>query len=354
MKIGIPREVMYGEGRVALVPAVCTSLTAAGYEVFVESGAGSGCGYTDADYADAGVIIVENSSALFAAAELIVKVKQPLKHSLQYLTDRHCVFSFLHLAPQPELTQELCEIGLTAIAFESVVADDGSRPLLAPMSAIAGRLSVLCGANYLLQNNGGRGVLLGGLESTDTGRIVVLGAGVAGRHAIAMAVSMGAVVTVFDLDQQRLDQVSAQYPCETLFSSDEAVADALHRADLVVGAVMVAGRRAPVVVKEAMIDNMLPGSVIVDIAIDQGGCVENIKTTSYAQPVYSHKGVLHFAVPNMPGAVPRTASQALSSAILPYLFELLEKGVDSTALSAAMAVHKGNVVDPVLREEQGL
>ena len=354
MKIGLPREVMYGEGRVALVPDACAKLTAAGYEVFAETGTGLGSGYSDEEYARAGVQLVDNMEQLFAAAELIVKVKQPLEQGLRYLTHKHCVFSFLHLAPQPELTRELCEIGLTAIAFESVVAADGTRPLLAPMSAIAGRLSIISGANYLFQNNGGRGVLLGGLESTDDGNVVVLGAGEAGTHAIATATSLGAHVTVFDLNQQRLDQVSSLYQCETALSNDEAVANAVKTADIVVGAVMLAGRRAPIVVLESMVSSMQAGSVIVDIAIDQGGCVENIKTSSYAQPVYTHHDVTHFAVPNMPGAVPRTASQALSSAVLPYVFELLETGIDSGALKSAIAVRDGDVVDPVLREEQGL
>ena len=355
MNTGIPLEIMYGEGRVALVPAACAALTAAGHRVYLEAGAGLGSGYSDRDYRDVGVDIVANKAELFEAAELIVKVKQPLEEGLKYLQSRHLVFSFLHLAAQPVLTRQLCQIGLTAIAFEAVVDAAGARPLLAPMSKIAGRLAVIAGAGYLFQNNGGKGLLLGGIDSTDSGRGVVMGGGVAGEHAIETAASLGAEVIVFDLDQHRLDRLASRYQnCSGLLSSPQAIADTITTADMVVSAVMVAGRRAPVVISEAMVREMGPGSVIVDIAIDQGGSVENIRTTSYAQPVYTRHGVLHQAVPNMPGAVPRTASQALSSAVLPYVLELLEKGVENSGLQAAVAVRNGTVVDPVLKAELGL
>jgi len=355
MNTGIPLEVMYGEGRVALVPAACSVLSAAGHRVFMEAGAGLGSGYSDQDYLDAGVEVVNSKEALFEAAELIVKVKQPLEEGLRYLQAKHCVFSFLHLAPQPVLTRQLCDIGLTAIAFEAVVDENGARPLLAPMSKIAGRLAVMAGAGYLFQNNGGKGILLGGIDTADRGKVVVLGAGVAGEHAVATASSLGANVTVFDLDADRLQRLVLRYQnCTGLLSTEQAVADAISDADLVVSAVMLAGRRAPIVLRESVIDSMASGSVIVDIAIDQGGSVENIQATSYEQPVYRHKDVLLQAVPNMPGTVPRTASQALSAAVLPYVIELLEKGVEGSRLQVATAVHNGNVVDAVLREELGL
>ena len=355
MNTGIPLEVMYGEGRVALVPAACSTLTAAGHRVFMERGAGLGSGYSDQDYQDAGVEIVNNKEALFEAAELIVKVKQPLEEGLRYLRREHCVFSFLHLAPQPVLTRQLCNIGLTAIAFESVVDDRGARPVLAPMSSIAGRLAVIAGAAYLFQNNGGKGILLGGIDSAEPGKVVVVGAGVAGEHAVATASSLGAEVTVLDLDADRLQRLVLRYPnCTAILSSEQAVADNMRTADLVVSAVMVPGRRAPVVISQAMIDTMSSGSVVVDIAIDQGGSVENIQATSYEQPVYRHRDILFQAVPNMPGAVPRTASQALSSVVLPYVLELLEKGIEDSRLRLATVVRNGEVVDPVLREELGL
>ncbi len=355
MNTGIPVEIMYGEGRVALIPAACSVLTSAGHRVFMETRAGLGSGYTDEDYRNAGVEIVDNQDSLYEAADLIVKVKQPLEEGLKHLQARHTVFSFLHLAPQPVLTRQLCDIGLTAIAFESVVDESGHRPLLAPMSKVAGRLAVIGGAGYLFQNNGGKGILLGGIDTTDDGKVVVLGAGVAGVHAIETAVSLGANVTVFDLDQAKLERLESRFQnCTGVLSSEQAIADEISNADLVVSAVMVAGRRAPVVIMESMVESMSRGSVIVDIAIDQGGSVENIQATSYEQPVYTRHGVLHYAVPNMPGAVPRTASQALSSAVLPYVIELLGKGITGSGLNTATAVQNGDVVDPVLKEELGL
>ena len=355
MNTGIPVEIMYGEGRVALIPAACSVLTSAGHKLFMETRAGLGSGYTDEDYSNAGVEIVDNQECLYKAADLIVKVKQPLEEGLKYLQGRHTIFSFLHLAPQPVLTRQLCDIGLTAIAFESVVAENGHRPLLAPMSKIAGRLAAIAGAGYLFQNNGGKGILLGGIDTTDRGRVVVMGAGVAGEHAIEAAVSLGADVTLFDLDPAKLERLESRYQnCTGVLSGEQAIADEIRNADLVVSAVMVAGRRAPVVIRESMVESMSKGSVIVDIAIDQGGSVENIQATSYEQPVYMRHGVLHHAVPNMPGAVPRTASQALSSAVLPYVIELLEKGIAGSGLKAATAVQNGAVVDPVLKEELGL
>ena len=355
MNTGIPLEVMYGEGRVALVPAACSTLTAAGHTVYLETGAGLGSGYSDQDYLDAGVEIVNDKEALFEAADLIVKVKQPLEEGLRYLQKKHCVFSFLHLAPQPVLTRQLCDIGLTAIAFEAVSDESGARPLLAPMSKIAGRLAVIGGAGYLFQHKGGKGILLGGIDTTDRGKVVILGAGIAGEHAVAAAASLGANVTVFDLDADRLQRLVLSHKnCTGLLSTTQAVTDEISDADLVVSAVMVAGRRAPTVIRQSMIDAMAPGGVIVDIAIDQGGSVENIKPTSYEQPVYRYKDVLLQAVPNMPGAVPRTASQALSSAVLPYVREILENGVENSRLQAATVVQNGDVVDPVLRDELGL
>jgi len=354
MRTGIPKEVMFGEGRVSLVPSACAQLTRAGFDVLLQSGAGSSSGYADVDYADAGVSIVADADALYDAAELIVKVKQPLEQELARLRSHHTVFSYLHLAPQPDLTRQLCDIGLTAIAFEAY-ATDGGHPLLAPMSAIAGRLAVLDGANCLLYNGGGRGVLLGGITGSEPGRVVVIGIGVAGAHAVGTAYSLGAEVVAFDLDPARLDALRLVSPgIRAIVSTPQAIAAELRDADLVIGAVMQPGRRAPVVITEAMIETMPAGSVIVDIAIDQGGCVENIHSTSYREPVYMHGGVLHYAVPNMPGGVPRTASQALSSAILPHVYELVDKGVDSSRVNSAVAVRGGQVVDPVLREELGL
>jgi alanine dehydrogenase len=356
MKIGIPKESMMGEGRVALVPADCRKLVDDGFVVCIEQDAGLTSGYTDAVYKEAGVEILPTAKALYAAAQLVVKVKQPLEHDLQYLRPDHLVFSFLHLAADKPLVEQLCGIGLTAIPFESVTTGSGEHPLLAPMSAIAGRLSVIRGARFLMSLFGGRGVLLGGVDGAEPGRVVVLGVGVAGSHAVTTALGLNADVHVFDLNEDKLNALKSSYPAITTYMSEPAaIACACQQADLVVGAVMVAGRKAPTVLTSEMIKGMPDGSVIVDIAIDQGGCVENIRTTGSDELAYKTHGVIHSAVPNMPGAVPRTASQSLSAAVMPYV-SLLAGGQHDTdvVLKAATAVQGGQVIDPVLREEIAL
>ena len=356
LKIGIPKETMRGEGRVALVPADCRTLVEAGCYVCIEQGAGVNSGYVDADYSAAGVEVLASTEALYTVAELVVKVKQPLAHDLKYLTSDHLVFSYLHLAADKLLVEQLCELGLTAIPFEMVSNDQGGHPLLAPMSAVAGRLSVIRGARLLFGTSGGRGVLLGGVDGAERGRVVVLGAGVAGSHAVTTALGLEAEVHVFDLNEQRLASLKAKHPeLITHISEPDVVADVCEQADLVVGAVMVAGRRAPMVLTLDMIERMPNGSVIVDIAIDQGGCVEDIRVTDAEELAYTSQGVIHSAVPNMPGAVPRTAAQSLSSAIAPYVQRLAAGKLSSDAyLQAAVAVSGGRVIDPVLQQELDL
>ena len=346
---------MVGEGRVALVPVDCARLVAAGCELLVESNAGIDSGYDDAAYVAAGASIVADAATLYASAELIVKVKQPLEADLAQLQPHHMLFSFLHLAADPALIKKLCELGLTAIPFEAVVDPGGGFPLLAPMSAIAGRLSIIRGASLLFSNRGGRGVLLGGVDGADPGRVVVLGAGVAGSHAVATAAQLEAEVHVFDLNAARLDALQQRWPqVKTHAAEAGAMAEHCERADLVIGAVMLAGRRAPLVLKRDSIARMTPGSVIVDIAIDQGGCVEGIRSTTAQELVYRHLDVLHSAVPNMPGAVPRTAAQSLSAAIRPWVQQLASSRLDDLPqLRAAVAIQAGRVVDPVLQLELG-
>lgn len=353
MKIGIPKETMRGEGRVALVPVDCKMLVDAGYHVCIEQGAGVASGYLDEHYHAAGVEILDSAEALYKAAQLIVKVKQPLPHDLQYLRSDHLLFSFLHLAADKPLVEQLCQLGLTAIPFETVTNDAGEHPLLAPMSAVAGRLSIIRGARLLFSTSGGRGVLLGGVDGAECGRAVVIGAGVAGSHAVSTALELEAEVHVFDLLESRLAELKAQYPkLITHLSEPGVIAEVCAQADLVVGAVMVPGRRAPVVLTHEMISSMPDGSVIVDIAIDQGGCVEDIKVTDAEELAYTSQGVIHSAVPNMPGAVPRTAAQSLSAAIAPYVYKLAGEGLaGDSALQKAVAVSGGQVVDPVLAEE---
>ena len=346
---------MVGEGRVALVPADCAELIANGCKIVVETKAGLDSGYDDAAYLAAGCEIAADAAALYAAAELIVKVKQPLETDLAQLRSCHLLFSYLHLAADPGLITRLCELGLTAIPFEAVADANGGFPLLAPMSAIAGRLSIIRGASLLFSNRGGRGVLLGGVDGADPGKVVILGAGVAGSHAAATAVQLEAEVHVFDLNRDKLATLKQRWPQLNIHHADPAVVAAqCESADLVVGAVMLAGRRAPVVLKQDTIARMNPGSVIVDIAIDQGGCVEGIRPTTVQELVYRHFDVLHSAVPNMPGAVPRTAAQSLSSAIRPYVLQLASTPLAELAqLGQAIAIQAGRVVDPVLQRELG-
>ncbi|MDH3342097.1 MAG: alanine dehydrogenase [Gammaproteobacteria bacterium] len=356
MKIGVPKETMRGEGRVALVPADCRALIEAGCHVCIEQGAGLNSGYVDADYRAQGVELMASAELLYAAAQLVVKVKQPLAHDLKYLRKDHLLFSYLHLAADKQLVEQLCELGLTAIPFETVSSEQGGYPLLAPMSAVAGRLSIIRGARLLFGTSGGRGVLLGGVDGAERGRVVVLGAGVAGSHAATTALGLEAEVHIFDLNEQRLAALKSQHAgLITHLSEPDVLKEVCQQADLVVGAVMLAGRRAPVVLTREMIEIMPNGSVIVDIAIDQGGCVEGVRVTDAEELAYESQGVIHSAVPNMPGAVPRTASQSLSSAIVPYVQRLATgKLAGDVYLQAAVAVSEGGVADPVLRQELDL
>ena len=355
MHIAIPKEVMTGENRVALTPQACAHLHRAGHTVAVQHDAGLASGYDDGAYRDAGCRIVDSLAQLYAGAELIVKVKQPLAQDLACLRAHHTVFGYFHLAADRSLIERLCDIGLTAIAFESVRDAQGRLPLLAPMSAIAGRIAVIRGASLLFRNRDGRGVLLGGIEpgdeQVDHGKVVVLGAGVAGRHALTTALGLGAQCSVFDVDRRKLDALQQRHRAiVTHMSHPDAVAEACREADLVIGAVLVAGRRAPVVLTETMLQAMQPGSVVIDIAIDQGGCVENSEVTDSQTTYKVRHGVLLSAVPNMPAAVPRTATQALSAAIADYVL-CLANGQDDASLEAATAIRGGRIVDAVLREE---
>ena len=361
MNIGIPKEVMTGEGRIALTPEACQSLIKAGRCVYVEKNAGLNSGYTDLDYQQMGAELVDTAQQLYASSQLIVKVKQPLAQDIACLRSDHVLFCYLHLAADLSLIQTLCDIGISAIPFESVTDELGGLPLLAPMSQVAGRIAVMRGASLLFRNRGGRGVLLGGIDGSDAGRVVVLGAGVAGSHAVAVAVALGAKVDVLDLDENKLQQLKLLYPSiKTYLSTAEIVETLCIEADLVIGAVLLAGRRAPVVLKQSVVKQMHAGSVIVDIAIDQGGSVEGIHATSSEELCYLEHGVIHTAVPNMPATVARTASQSLSSAILPYVEALASSDLNVmaestsstlTALYRGLAIYQGEVVDDVLLHE---
>jgi len=350
MRIGIPKEIKPWENRVALLPDACGELVSAGHQVLVQAGAGEGSGYADVAYEAAGAQIQPDAPALYAAAAMVVKVKEPLGDELDLLRADHLLFSYLHLAALPELTRRLCEIGVTAIGFETV-ADHGGLPLLAPMSDIAGRIAVQVGSHLLHGPEGGRGVLLGGLPGAPRGHVVVLGAGVAGGNAARLAAALGANVTVFDKDPNKLAHMHhLAANISTLYPNDQVIGQALRDADLVIGAVLVPGARTPHLVSRQQVASMPPGSVIVDIAVDQGGCVETTEPRTYDDPVYVVEGVSHFSVVNMPGAVARTASLALSGTLTPYVLRLASPEWEHWApLAGAIYVRDGAVVLPALR-----
>lgn len=350
MRIGIPRELKPREGRVGLIPAACVELVHAGHEVCVEAGAGEKSGYSDQHYREVGVAVLPGAREVFERAELIVKVKEPIEPDLQLLRREHLLFCYLHLAALPELTRRLCDIGLTAVAFETVEDRAGRLPLLAPMSDIAGRLSMQVATTLLHQPEGGKGILLGGVPAARRGHVVILGGGVAGGNAAVVAAGLGADVVVFDKDRDKLAQARALGANVTgLYPHIADVAEAVRGADIVVGAVLITGARAPHVVTAGMVRSMQPGSVIADISVDQGGCVETTRPTTWDAPTFVTDGVIHFTVTNMPGAVPRTSSQALSAAIAPYVSRLAEGDWrDDPALARGINVEAGKVVHPAL------
>ncbi len=348
MRIGIPRELKPMEGRVGLIPAACAGLVREGHTVMVEAGAGVKSGYSDDDYRAVGVEVVDVEK-LYEQAEMIVKVKEPIAEDLKHLRKEHLLFCYLHLAAEPKLTEELKRIGLTAVAFETVEVN-GKLPLLAPMSDIAGRLSAQWAITLLHAPHGGKGVLLGGIPAARRGKVVILGAGVSGGAAATIMAGVGAEVTVFDLDMDKLEKMRALGANVTgLYPHVKDVADAVAQADVVIGAVLVPGAKAPVLVSADMVRRMSPGSVVVDIAIDQGGCIETSKPTTWDNPTYTWEGITHFTVTHMPGAVPRTASQALSAAIARYVSKLASGNWrDDKGLMGGLNVENGKVVHPAI------
>ena len=354
MKIGIPKEIKPLEGRVGLVPEACADLVQRGHEVFIETQAGVLSGYDDGAYSAVGVKILPDADTLYETAEMILKVKEPVGPELDRLQKHHLLFSYLHLAAETKLAKKLLDIGLTAVAFETVEVDR-QLPLLAPMSDIAGRLSVQIGTHLLHQPQGGKGLLLGGLPAAERGHVVVLGAGVAGGNAATVAAALGARVTVFDRNREKLAAMRALGPNVTaLYAYEEAMRQAVAEADLLVGAVLVTGHRAPHLVSREMVASMAPGSVVADISVDQGGCIETTRPTTYEDPTYVEEGVVHFAVTNMPGAAPRSASQALSAALIPFVRELAEEGPwESDALRSGVNVQGGKIEHPAVKDSLG-
>ncbi|MBH0188917.1 MAG: alanine dehydrogenase [Nitrospira sp.] len=347
MIIGVPKEIKDHEYRVSLTPEGASALCRAGHEVWVEPSAGQGSGFADDEYRKAGASIAGSKEDVFEKAGLIVKVKEPLLAECHLFRPGQVLFTYLHLAAFPDLTQVLLEKKVTAIAYETTEAKNGSLPMLKPMSEIAGRMSVQVGAHYLEKTHGGRGVLLHGVPGVESGKVVVLGAGVVGTSAIRIAVGMGAQVTVINLDVERLRYLDELYRGRlvTCVASPAAIERAVCEADLVIGAVLVPGAQAPKMVSRAVVSRMKPGSVVVDVSVDQGGCFETTKPTTHSEPIYVVDGVVHYCVANMPGIVPRTSTLALTNATLPYMVRLASNGVDR-AIGADPGLAKGvNVKD---------
>ena len=338
MTIGVPQEVKIGETRVSITPSLCRRCVALGARVLIQKSAGLTAGFTDAEYRAAGATLVTDAAKLWRAADLILKVKEPLPREYDLLRDGQAIFTYLHLAAGPELAKVLLRKRILGIAYETVEGADGQFPLLKPMSQIAGRLSIQIGAYFLQAQHGGSGVLLGGIPGTMPGHVVVVGAGNSGAHAVQMAAGMGARVTVLDLDARKLEALDTEYRGRvvTLLSNPANIASEVADADLLIGAVLIPAAKAPIVVSAQTVARMRPGSVVVDIAIDQGGCIESIRPTSHQKPVYAQHGVIHYAVPNMPALVGRTSTLGLTQATEPFVAMLVSQGVER-----ALAEHPG-------------
>ncbi len=361
MKIGVPKEVKDHESRVGLVPAGVTALVEAGHEVIVETGAGRGSSLTDAEYVEAGARILPTAAEVWTQADLVIKVKEPQPSEFQYLRKDLVLFTYLHLAPLPELTKALLDSGTNSVAYETIREENGALPLLTPMSEVAGRMSVQVGAQYLEAPNGGRGILLGGVPGTAPANVVILGGGIVGHNAAKIAVGMGAHVTIIDRNLNRLRELDDIYNggVVTLASNVHTIRESLKLADLVIGAVLIPGAAAPKLVRREMIKLMKPGSVMVDVAIDQGGCFETSRATTHTDPIYYVDSVLHYCVSNMPAAVPHTSTFALNNATLPYLLTLANKGLEAAArsnraIAEGVNTYKHHCVYRAVAESQGL
>ena len=360
MRIGVPKEIKTHEYRVGLTPGAVREYVAAGHKVLVETNAGEGIGASDDIYRKAGADIADTSKEVFASSDMIVKVKEPQPVEWAQLREGQLLFTYLHLAPDPEQTKGLLKSGCTAIAYETVTDERGGLPLLAPMSEVAGRLAIEAAGTALQRQNGGRGLLIGGVPGVQPAKIVVIGGGVVGTHAARMAVGLGAEVTILDRSLPRLRQLDELFEgrVRTRFSTIEAVESEVFAADVVIGAVLVPGASAPKLVKRGMLSSMRKGSVIVDVAIDQGGCFETSHATTHADPTYVVDGVIHYCVANMPGAVPLTSSEALNNATLPFGLALASKGFAAVManphLRAGLNVHRGRLTNKAVAESLGL
>jgi alanine dehydrogenase len=357
MKVGIPKEIKNHEYRVGATPGCVRAYASMGHSVFVQRGAGLGAGFDDEAYRSAGATLVADAAETYARADMIVKVKEPLAAEYDLLRPGQLLFTYLHLAAVPELAAVLVQRRVTAVAYETIQLPDGSLPLLTPMSAVAGRLAVQEGAKYLERPYGGRGVLLGGVPGVERGVVVIIGGGVVGTHAATMAVGMGARVIILDVSARRLAELDDLFGnrVQTLFSNEANLSRSLAQADLVIGAVLVPGASAPKLIRREHLSQMQPGALIVDVAVDQGGCAETTRATSHEHPIYTVDGVLHYAVPNMPAAVARTSTLALTSVTLPYALLLAERGFEAAAaarpeLRLGLNVEGGRITHPAVAQ----
>ncbi|GHH97289.1 alanine dehydrogenase [Neobacillus kokaensis] len=361
MRIGVPKEIKNNENRVAMTPAGVVNLTKFGHEVFIEKGAGLGSGFSDEDFKSAGGKLVESAKDAWSM-EMVMKVKEPLPSEYQYFRDGLILFTYLHLAPEPELTKALLDSRVVGIAYETVQLSNRSLPLLSPMSEVAGRMAAQVGAQFLEKIHGGKGILLSGVPGVQRGTVTIIGGGIAGTNAAKMAIGLGAKVTIIDLNPERLRQLDDIFGSDvtTLMSNPYNIAEAVKESDLVIGAVLIPGARAPKLVSEEMIKSMKPGSVVVDIAIDQGGIFETTdKITTHDNPTYVKHGVVHYAVANMPGAVPRTSTIALTNVTVPYAVEIANKGylkacLDNEALLKGINTLDGYVTYKAVAEAHGV
>ncbi|MEL6438815.1 MAG: alanine dehydrogenase [Cyanobacteria bacterium J06621_8] len=354
MEIGVPKEIKDQEFRVGLTPNSVQALSK-NHNVFIEQNAGLGSGFTDEQYRQAGAQIVKGAAEAWKQ-ELVIKVKEPSPQEYQYLRSEQILFTYLHLAAEEKLTQALMAAGTTAIAYETVKLTNGTLPLLTPMSIIAGRLSVQFGARYLEKQQGGRGVLLGGVPGVSPGQVVILGGGVVGTEAAKIAVGMGAQVQIIDINLERLSYLETLFGSrvELLFSTPAQIEQAVPDADLLIGAVLVVGKKAPILVSRDLVAQMRPGAVIIDVAVDQGGCIETLHITSHTQPTYEVEGVIHCGIPNLPGAVSWTATQALNNSTLPYILRLADNGLaalsQNSALAQGLNIKQGKICHPAVQE----
>ncbi|NMD70748.1 alanine dehydrogenase [Bacillus sp. DNRA2] len=357
MRIGVPKEIKNNENRVAITPAGVMNLKKFGHEIFVENNAGMGSGFTNDDYTAVGAVIVDHSADAWAV-DMVMKVKEPIQNEYQYFREDLILFTYLHLAPEPDLTKALVDAKVIGIAYETVQLANGSLPLLTPMSEVAGRMAPQVGAQFLEKVNGGKGILLSGVPGVARGKVTIIGGGVAGTNAAKIAIGLGAKVTMIDLNPERLRQLDDLFgnSVTTLISNPYNIAAAVAKSDLVIGAVLIPGAKAPKLVSEDMIRSMDPGSVVVDIAIDQGGIFATTdRVTTHEQPTYEKYGVVHYAVANMPGAVPRTSTIALTNVTVPYALQIANKGyrqacLDNPALLKGINTLKGYVTYPAVAE----